>query len=182
MTLTPPQKTRLHHLSCGVTGKMVFEQMLTILLGTGVGVAVVLYAVKPRQIGASQSFVSGGSSIETFSLSSSTSDSQNDVAPMPEVTATQSPVVEEPVEEFHAISSGAVSTMAAEVAAAGSSDAAIASIDASAVSSPASRSVTVDSHTAPAARARVSRKSAASSRTPAKSRASSHTVRTTRKR
>ncbi len=173
--------TRLRHLSSGVTGKMVFEQMLTILLGTGVGVAVVLYAVKPRQIGASQSFVSGGSSIETFSLSS-TSDSQNDAATMPEVTATQSPVVEAPVEEFHAISSGAVSTMAAEVAAAGSSDAAIASIDASAVSSPASRSVTVDSHTAPAARARVSRRSAASSRTPAKSRASSHTVRTTRKR
>ena len=175
--------TRRRHLSCGVTGKMVFEQMLTILLGTGVGVAVVLYAVKPRQIGASQSFVSGGSSIETFSLSSSTSDSQNNAAPMPEVTATQSPVVEAPVEEFHAISSGAVSTMAAEVAAAGSSDAAIASIDASAVSSPASRSVAVESHTAPAARAhRVQRRVAASSRTPAKSRASSSTVRTTRKR
>jgi hypothetical protein len=163
---------------------MVFEQMLTILLGTGVGVAVVLYTVKPRQIGASQSFISGGSSIESFSLpSQSTSDSQNDAAPMPEVTATQSPVVEAPVEEFHAISSGAVSTMSAEVAAGGSSDAAIASIDASAVSSPASGSVTVESQTAPAARAhKVPRKSSASSRTHAKSRASSHSSRTTRKR
>src|ERR1700731_2931120 len=98
---------------------MVFEQMLTILLGTGVGVAVVLYAVKSRQGMASQSFVSGGSSIETFSLSSqSTTDSQNDVAPTPEVTATQSPIVVAPIEEFHQVSSGAVSTLSAEVAAA----------------------------------------------------------------
>jgi hypothetical protein len=154
---------------------MVFEQMLTILLGTAVGVAAVLYIVKPRQVGASRSFASGVSSVETISLPSQSTSSQNDATPMPEVSATQSPVVEAPVEEFHALSSGSVSTMTAEVAAAGSSDAAIASIDASAVSSPASRSVTVESHTAPAARAhRVSRKStAASPRTHAKSRASS---------
>jgi hypothetical protein len=171
------------HLSCGVTGKMVFEQMLTILLGTGVGVAVVLYTVKPRQIMASQSFVSGGSSVETFSLSSSsTSDSQNDAAPMPEVTATQSPVVEAPVEESNVASSGATSTMTAEVAAASSSDAPIASIDASAVSSPASLSVPVESQTTPVVRAHRVRKSSASSRAPAKSRDSSHTARTTRKR
>ena len=164
---------------------MVFEQMLTILLGTAVGVAAVLYVVKPRQIGASQSFGSGVSSIETISLPSQSTFSQNDAAPMPEVSATQSPVVEAPVEEFHAISSGSVSTMTAEVAAAGSSDAAIASIDASAVSSPASRSVTVESHTAPAARAhRAPRKSTASSRTHVKPRATSSPAsgRTTRKR
>src|SRR5271170_1502923 len=101
---------------------MVFEQMLTILLGTGVGVAAVLYTVKPRQIGASQSFISGGSSIETFSLPShSISDLQNDAAPMPEVTATQSPVVEAPVEGISSISSGSITTMTAEVAAGGSS-------------------------------------------------------------
>ena len=162
---------------------MVFEQMLTILLGTGVGVAVVLYTVKPRQIGASQSLISGGSSIETFSLASqSSSDSQNDAASMPEVTATQSPVVEAPVEEIHSISSGSVSTMTAEVAAAGSSDLAIASIDASAVSAPAARSVAVESHASSAARShRAPRKSTASSRTHAKSRAGSPT-RATRKR
>ena len=64
--------------------------MLTILLGTGVGVAVVLYTVKPRQISASQSFLSGVSSIETISLPSQSTFSQNDAAPVPEVTATQS--------------------------------------------------------------------------------------------
>jgi hypothetical protein len=153
---------------------MVFEHMLTILLVTGVGVTAVIYTVKPRHVGASQSFVSGVSSIETISLPSLSTYSQNDTAPTPEVSATQSPVVVAPVEEFHAISSGSFSTMTAEVAAAGSSDAAIASIDASAVSSLASRSVTVESHTAPAARAhKAPRRSTASSRTHAKSRAGS---------
>jgi hypothetical protein len=157
--------------------------MLTILLGTGVGVAAVLYTVKPRQIGASQSFVSGVSSIETISLpSQSISDSQNDVAPMPEVTATQSPIVEAPVEGITSISSGSITTMTAEVAAAGSSDAAIASIDASAVSAPAATSVAVESHASTAARShRAPRKSTASSRTHAKPRATGST-RATRKR
>jgi len=160
---------------------MAIEQMLTILLGTAVGVAVVLYTVKPRHIGASQSFVSGGSSIETFSLPSSSYFSQNDAAPMPEVTATQSPVVEAPVEEVHVISSGSVSTMTAGVAAAGSSDAAIASIDASAVSAPAATSVAVESHASSAARShRAPRKSSAASRTHAKPRAAGS--RATRKR
>src|SRR5580698_3226691 len=99
---------------------MVFEQMLTILLVTGAGVAVVLYAVRPRHSVASQSFVSGVSSIEAISVSSpsssSTSDSQITAAPMPEVTATQAPIVEAPVvEEVHAISSISVPTMTAEV-------------------------------------------------------------------
>jgi hypothetical protein len=152
---------------------MVFEQMLTILLGTGVGVAAVLYTVKPRQVGASQSFGSGVSSIETISLPSESTFSQNEAAPTPEVSATQSPAVEAPVEEFHAIPSGSVSTMTADVAVAGASDAAIALIDASAVSSPASRPFTVESHTAPAAGAhRAPRKGTASSRTHAKPRAS----------
>jgi len=157
--------------------------MLTILLGTAVGVAVVLYTVKPRHIGASQSFVSGGSSIETFTLpSQSSSFSQNDAAPMPEVTATQSPVVEAPVEEVHVISSGSMSTTTAGVAAAGSSDAAIASIDASAVSAPAATSVAVESHASSAARShRAPRKSSASSRTHAKPRAAGST-RAARKR
>lgn len=125
---------------------MVFEQMLTILLGTGAGVAVVLYAVKPRQISASTSFVSGGTSIETFSLSSSTTtDSQNDAAPSLEVTtAAQSPVVEAPVEEFNAVSSVPVSAATAV--------------------SAAPQSVAVSSSAAPAVRAhRVSRRSSAAS-------------------
>jgi hypothetical protein len=163
--------------------------MLTILLGTAVGVAAVLYVVKPRQVGASQSFGSGVSSIETISLPSQSTFSQSDAAPIPEVSATQSPVVEAPVEEFHAISFGSVSTVAAEVVAAGPSDvaAAVASIDASAVSSsPASLPLTVESHTATAARAhRAPRRSTApSSRTRAKSRATTSPAsgRTIRKR
>lgn len=147
--------------------KMAIEQMLTILLGTAVGVAVVLYTVKPRHIGASQSFASGGSSIETFSLpSQSSSFSQSDATPMPEVTATQSPVVEAPVEEVHAISPVSTSTMTAGVAEAGSSEAVIASIDASAVSAPAATPISAVSHASPARSHRAPRKSSASSRTP----------------
>jgi hypothetical protein len=147
--------------------------MLTILLGTAVGVAVVLYTVKPRHMGASQSLLSGGSSIETYTLASqSSSFSQNDAAPMPEVTATQSPLVVAPVEEVHSISSGSISTMTADVAAAGSSDVAIASIDASAVSVPAATSVALESPASSAARShRAPRKSSASPRTRAKPRA-----------
>ncbi len=176
---------RLPHIIPGVTGKMVFEQMLTILLGTGVGVAVVLYAVKPRQIGASQSF-SGVSSIETISLpAQSATISQSDAAPMSEVTvtATQSPVVEAPAEGIHAISSSSVSTMTAEVAAASSGSAAISSIDATAAFVPVATSATVESHASPAARShRAPRKSAtASSRTHAKPRGTGST-RATRKR
>jgi len=165
--------TSRRNLSSKVTEKMAIEQMLTILLGTAVGVAVVLYTVKPRHIGASQSLVSGGSSIETFTLpSQSSSFSQNDAAPMPEVTATQSPVVVAPVEEVHSISSGSISTMTSGVAAAGSSDVAIASIDASAVSAPAATSVAMESPASSAARShRAPRKSSASSRTHAKPRA-----------
>lgn len=157
--------------------------MLTILLGTAVGVAAVLYTVKPRHIGASQSFASAGSSVETFTLpSQSSSFSQNDAAPMPEVTATQSPVVEAPVEEVHAISSDSISTMTAVVAAAGSSDAVIASIDASAVSAPAATPVAMEFHASPAAKShRAPRKSSASSRTQAKPRAGGST-RAARKR
>ena len=156
---------------------MVFEQMLTILLGTGIGVAAVLYIVKPRHVGASQSFTSGSSSIETISLPSEKMFSQSDTTPMPEVSATQPPVVEAPVEEFHAISFGSVSTVTAEAAAVGPSDVAIASIDASPVFSPASPSVTTESHTAPAARAhRAPRRSTASSRTHAKSSAGSPAI------
>ena len=166
--------TRPGHFERGVTGNMVFEQMLTILLGTGVGVAAVLYAVKPRKGGASQTFGTGVSSIETISLPSQSTFSHVDAAPTPEVSTARSPVVEAPAEEFHAISTGSVTTMTADLAAAGSSDAGVASIDAPPVSSPASRSFTVGPHTAPAARAhRVSRKSTASSRTRAKSRAES---------
>ena len=166
--------TRCRILSSGVTGKMVFEQMLTILLGTGIGVAAVLYAVKPRHVGASQSF--GISTIETFAPSPAAIDSENSAAPMPEVTATQPPIVEAPVEEAHVMTSPVVPTMTAEISTAGSSPAAsIASIDASAVSSPAVSATTVDSSTAPAAgtnKVSTRRRSAASSRTHAKSSAS----------
>src|SRR5271170_3339443 len=120
---------------------MAIEQMLTILLGTGVGVAVVLYAVKPRQIGASQSLLSGVSPIETISLPSQSTLSQNDAAPAPEVTVTQTAAVESPIVGIDAIFSGSVSTLTAEVAAAGPSEPAIASVDAPAVSAPKSVSV-----------------------------------------
>src|SRR5437879_12060019 len=112
---------------------MAYEQILTILLGAGVGAAVVLYAVRSRLFGASQSVVSGGSS-KTFTFPSpSTSVSLADVAPTPVATAAQSTAVEAPL-EF--LSFGTVPTTSAEIATAGSSDAAIASVDASAVASP----------------------------------------------
>jgi hypothetical protein len=119
---------RYHHVSCGVKGNMVFEQMLSILLVTGVGIAVLLYTAKSRQVVASQSFVSGGvSSIETISIptQSATYSQTGDVAapPMPEVTTAQSPIVESPVEatavapaiavpveEFHVVPTESVST------------------------------------------------------------------------
>ncbi len=155
---------------------MVFEQMLTILLGTSVGVAVVLYTVKPRHVGASQSLVSAVSSVETISLpAQSTSDSQSFSEQMTEVTTTtaagQSPVVEAPV-EVHSISSGTVSTLTAEVQVAGSNDEAIAPIEVPAVSAPAASVVTVAPRASPAARShRAPRRSSASPRTHARSRA-----------
>jgi hypothetical protein len=156
---------------------MAIEQMLTILLGTAVGIAVVLYTVKPRHIGASQSLVSGGSSIETFTLpAQSSSFSQNDATtPMPEVTATQSPVVEAPVGEVHAISSGSISTMTAGVAAAGSNDSAIASIDASVVSAPSATSVAVESPALSATKSHRAPRKSSAPRTHAKPRAAGST-------
>jgi hypothetical protein len=140
--------------------------MLTILLGTGVGVAVVLYTVKPRQISASQSFLSGVSSIETISLPSQSTFSQNEAAPAPEVTATQSSAVEAPVEGIDAISAVPVSTLTAELVVVSSSDSAIASIDAPALSAPAARSASVRTRAPSAARShRAPRKSSASPRT-----------------
>ncbi len=153
---------------------MAYEQILTILLGAGVGVAVVLYAVRSRLFGASRSIVTGGSSIETFTVSSqSTSVSQTDAAPIPKVTATRPPVVEAPVAEFQPLSF-------AEAVSAGSSGAAIVPIDARTVSS-ALPSVTVGSQTARAARAqRAPRRSAGAPRAH-KPRAVGQTTRTPRK-
>jgi hypothetical protein len=126
--------------------EMAYEQILTILLGAGVGVAAVLYAVRSRLFGASRSIVSGGSSIETFTVSSqSTSVSQTDAAPIPKVTATPPPVVEAPVAKFLPLSFGAA-------------------IDAPTVSSTAA-SVPVGSQAARAARApRAPRRSAGAPR------------------
>lgn len=142
--------------------------MLTILLGTGVGVAVVLYTVKPRQTAASQSLASGVSSIETISLPSQpTLDSKSYSAPAQPATATQSSVVEAPV-EVHAISS--VSTAAPEVVVAGPSEP-VASVDAPAVSAPAPE-VTAAPRASTAVRSqRAPRRSSASPRTHARPRA-----------
>jgi hypothetical protein len=160
--------TRPGHLARGVTGKMVFELMLTILLGTSAGVAAVLYTVKPRHVGASQSF--GASSIETISIPSQSTFSQIEAAPAPEVSAAKPPVVEAPAEEFHAISPAPVPTTAL-VAVAGQSDAASASTDAP-PASPAPQSFAPDSPAAPRARAhRAPRRTSVSSRAPAKPRA-----------
>jgi hypothetical protein len=158
---------------------MAYEQILTILLGAGVGVAVVLYAVRSRLFGASQSTLSGGSSIETFTVSSqSTSVSQIGVAPTIVAAATQPPHVEAPVGDF--LSFGPVPTTSAEIATAGSSDAAIASIDASVVSRPSATSVAGESRTARARAPRASRRTGASPRT-SKSRAGGQSIPTTRK-
>jgi hypothetical protein len=107
-------------------GNMVFEQMLSIFLVTGVGVAVLLYTAKSRQVGASHSFISGGvSSIETISIPTQAATiTQTEAMPMPEVTTAQSPIVESPVEatavapaiavpveEFHVVPSESVPTI-----------------------------------------------------------------------
>jgi hypothetical protein len=67
---------------------MVYEQVLTILFAIGAGAAIVLYAARPRQRSVPAS-IAGISTIESFG--------QADVveaAPMPQVTAIETPDVE----------------------------------------------------------------------------------------
>lgn len=141
---------------------MVYEQILTILLGTGIGVAVVLYTVKPRQVAASQS-PSGVSPIETIPLGSqSTSEPQSYSTPAPEVTTAPSQA-EAPV-EVHAISPGTVSIAAAEAATQVTGETTTITPSDTPAGSPAP--VTVDSHPSSAAKSqRAPRRASSPSRT-----------------
>jgi len=138
---------------------MVFEQMLTILLGTGVGVAIVLYSVKPRQI--SQSFMGGSSSLATFSTSIQVD------APMPEVTAIVPTVMETPV-EVHASPEVSAALPVGTVAAVPIEAAPVSSIETAAVSAPAVSPI-AESQT-PATRTRVQRRRTTASGTSARPR------------
>jgi hypothetical protein len=136
---------------------MVFEQMLTILLGTGVGVAIVLYSVKPRQV--SQSFMGSGSSLGTLSTESIQVDT-----PMPEVTAIAPTVVEAPV-EVHT-SPEVSAAFPAGIVAVVPEAAPVSSIEVAAVSAPAVSAV-VESST-PATRTRAQRRRTTASKTSAR--------------
>jgi hypothetical protein len=96
---------------------MISEQMLTLLIGTVIGVAAVLYAVRSRLFGASRSIVTGGSPVETFTVPSiTTSVSQTDAAPIPKVTATPPPVAEfKPLSFAEAVSEGSAASGFASV-------------------------------------------------------------------
>jgi hypothetical protein len=70
---------------------MVYETMLTILFAVGIGAAIIVYAARPRQRGASISVASVAptSAIESFAPAEVV-----EAAPMPQVTAVETPVAE----------------------------------------------------------------------------------------
>ncbi len=143
---------------------MVFEQMLTILLGTAAGVAAVLYLVKPKH---SISSVS----VETIPLPSISTESLSQAAPI-QATASPSPVVEAPVAEVTATSSPSVSTTATDAVVAVSNDTAIVPVVGPVVSS-AEPSISAASRTPLSARShRTPRRSSAVPRAHAKPRVS----------
>lgn len=87
--------------------------MLTIIFAAGVGVAVVLYAARPRHNGASSiSAVVGPSAVGSFNPSEMVQ-----AAPMPQVTAVETPVAVTPSPEAQAPAE--VALVVADVATAG---------------------------------------------------------------
>lgn len=149
-------------------GKMVFEQMLTILLGTAAGVAVVLYTVEPRRS------VISDASIVTISLPYvSGSDSLGFSTSTPAITAPQ-PQAEEAPMEIHTISPGSLSTVSAE-AATGSGELALASVGAPSASlsaqTAARRAPSARSHRAPRRSSTLPSRAAGRPRAPASGRA-----------
>lgn len=96
---------------------MVFEQVMTIVLGTGAGAALVLFT-KPRQY-AAEYFPRGISLLECISLPYESAESQ---------------VVEGPVAGVVVTSSSQASTISADAASTSSSVSAVASIATRAVS------------------------------------------------
>jgi len=146
--------------------RMAFEQIVTILLGTTLAAAAILYAIRPRRTDASQP--AAVSNPETVSLpSQSVSDTESFETPI-SVTATESTAAEVQAEVVET-SPAPVATMPSEVATTSSSDAAPQTADVPAFQTPsatlASRSSTTPrSHRAP-------RRSSVSSRTTAKPRA-----------
>lgn len=140
---------------------MVYETTLTILFALCIGAAIVVYAARPRQRGASGTIsvasVAQASAIESFAPAEVVQ-----AAPMPQVTAIETPVVESsaPAE------SSAIADVAPAVAvsAAGATEVplvAAATVDVSAVAPIAtSEAVGTTAQTAPKAHRTQRRKSA----------------------
>ena len=88
---------------------MVYETVLTILFAVGIGAAIIVYAARPRQRGASISVasVAPASAIESFAPAGAA-----DAVQMPQVTAVETPVVE----SSNSAESSAISDVAPAVA------------------------------------------------------------------
>lgn len=96
---------------------MAYETILTILFAIGAGAAIIAYAARPRH-GAPSITVAHTSTMESYSQAE-----PYEQAAMPQVTAVQAPVVEEPAPaEVHQIAD-VTPVVVAEVAAAGPSEA-----------------------------------------------------------
>jgi len=81
---------------------MVLEQVLTIVFAVGVGAAVIGYAVRPRNRGAS---ISVGPSIGPSGIGSFAPAEIVQAAPMPQITAVETPVVETSAPEVQSLPS-----------------------------------------------------------------------------
>ena len=121
---------------------MVYEQVLSILFAVGVGAAIIVYAAKPRSRSVSGSMAPAVASFAQTEVVQA--------APMPQITAIETPVVETSIAS-DTQSVVEVAPVVAEVAAAGSSEAAPISsatgIDVSAVApAPIAESPATASH------------------------------------
>jgi hypothetical protein len=96
---------------------MVLEQVLTIIFAAGVGAAVIGYAVRPRNRGASISVgpSAGPSGIGSFSPA----ETVVQAAPMPQIAAVETPVVETSTPEVQSLPSVSEVVPVVAVAAAG---------------------------------------------------------------
>ena len=95
---------------------MAYETILTILFAIGVGATIIVYAARPRH-GASRISVAHASAVGSYSPAEAF-----EQAPMPQVTAVQTPAIDTSTPaEVHAFSETAPAVVA-EVAAAGPSE------------------------------------------------------------
>jgi hypothetical protein len=138
---------------------MVYEQVLTVLFAIGVGVAVIVYAAKPRHRSVS------GSLAHTTGIESYGQATVAEATAMPQVTAIEAPVVEASVASVSQ-SAIVVTPAVVEIAPAAISEAAPISlasgIEVSAASAPVADVAGTSSQSAAGARRAPRRKSTAS--------------------